>query len=55
MLAARLEAAGTKFGIAPYVRFEGLVGEQATMFFRDPSGNALEFKGFADDDQLFVR
>ena len=55
VLAARLEAAGTKFGIAPYVRFEGLVGEQATMFFRDPSGNALEFKGFADDDQLFVR
>jgi uncharacterized protein len=53
-LAARLEAAGTKFGIAPYVRFEGLVGEQATMFFRDPSGNALEFKGFADDSQLFA-
>ena len=54
-LAARLEAAGTKFGIAPYIRFEGLVGEQATMFFRDPSGNALEFKGFADDEQLFAR
>ena len=43
-LAARLEAAGTKFGIAPYVRFAGEVGEQATMFFRDPSGNALEFR-----------
>ncbi len=55
MLAARLEAAGTKFGIAPYVRFEGQVGEQATMFFRDPSGNALEFKGFADDARLFAR
>lgn len=55
VLAARLEAAGTKFGIAPYIRFEGLVGEQATMFFRDPSGNALEFKGFADDEQLFAR
>jgi uncharacterized protein len=54
-LAARLEAAGTKFGIAPYVRFEGQVGEQATMFFRDPSGNALEFKGFADDAGLFAR
>lgn len=53
-LAARLEAAGTKFVIAPYIRFEGLVGEQATMFFRDPSGNALEFKGFADDSQLFA-
>jgi extradiol dioxygenase family protein len=53
-LAARLEAAGTTFGIAPYVRFEGLVGEQATMFFRDPSGNALEFKGFTDDSQLFA-
>lgn len=53
-LAARLEAAGTMFGIAPYIRFEGLVGEQATMFFRDPSGNALEFKGFADDSQLFA-
>ena len=53
-LAARLEAAGTKFVIAPYIRFEGLAGEQATMFFRDPSGNALEFKGFADDSQLFA-
>ena len=54
-LAARLEAAGTAFDIAPYVRFEGQIGEQATMFFRDPSGNALEFKGFADDSQLFAR
>ena len=54
-LAARLEDARVEFGIAPYVRFEGQVGEQATMFFRDPSGNALEFKGFADDAALFAR
>jgi len=53
-LAARLEAAGVAFGIAPHVRFAGQVGEQATMFFRDPSGNALEFKAFADDAQLFA-
>ncbi len=54
-LAAKLEAAGTKFGIAPHVRFVGQPGEQATMFFRDPSGNALEFKAFADDTMLFAR
>lgn len=54
-LAARLEAARIAFDIAPYIRFEGQIGEQATMFFRDPSGNALEFKGFADDSQLFAR
>lgn len=54
-LAARLETAGTKFGIAPYTRFAGETGEQATMFFRDPSGNALEFKAFADDAGLFAR
>ena len=53
-LAARLEAAGTRFGIAPHVRFQGQVGEQATMFFRDPSGNALEFKAFRDPGQLFA-
>ena len=53
-LAARLEAAGTVFGIAPHIRFKGQVGEQATMFFRDPSGNALEFKAFADDSMLFA-
>ena len=52
-LAARVEAAGVPFGIAPYVQFKGLPGEQATMFFRDPSGNALEFKAFADDAMLF--
>ena len=53
-LAARLKAAGVQFGIEPYVRFKGQVGEQATMFFTDPSGNALEFKAFADDGQLFA-
>jgi hypothetical protein len=54
-LAARLEAAGTKFVVEPYVRFKGLPGEQATMFFLDPFGNALEFKAFADIDLLFAR
>lgn len=53
-LADRLTAAGVAFGIAPQVRFKGQVGEQATMFFRDPSGNALEFKAFADDEMLFA-
>jgi uncharacterized protein len=53
-LAARLTAAGTRFGIAPHIRFAGQPGEQATMFFRDPSGNALEFKAFADDAMLFA-
>ena len=53
-LAARVEAAGVAFGIAPHVRFAGQPGEQATMFFRDPSGNALEFKAFAEDAMLFA-
>lgn len=53
-LAQWLKDAGVKFGIEPYVRFKGQVGEQATMFFTDPSGNALEFKAFADDSQLFA-
>ena len=53
-LADRLRAAGTVFGIAPHIRFKGQIGEQATMFFRDPSGNALEFKAFADDSMLFA-
>jgi uncharacterized protein len=53
-LAERLEAAGVEFVIAPHIRFEGQVGEQATMFFHDPAGNALEFKAFADMDQLFA-
>jgi extradiol dioxygenase family protein len=53
-LAERLRAGGVKFVIEPYVRFEGQVGEQATMFFYDPAGNALEFKAFADLGQLFA-
>jgi extradiol dioxygenase family protein len=53
-LAERLKAAGIGFGIEPHVRFKGQVGEQATMFFTDPSGNALEFKAFGDDSQIFA-
>ncbi len=53
-LAERVAAAGVTFGIAPHIRFQGQAGEQATMFFRDPSGNALEFKAFADDAMLFA-
>ena len=53
-LAARLKAAGTDFAIEPTIRFKGLPGEQATMFFRDPAGNALEMKAFASDDMLFA-
>ncbi|RAJ66620.1 hypothetical protein K378_02792 [Streptomyces sp. Amel2xB2] len=53
-LAARLRSAGTEFVIEPYVRFEGQPGEQWTMFLRDPAGNALEFKAFADDSQVFA-
>jgi extradiol dioxygenase family protein len=54
-LADRLAGAGVAFGIAPHIRFKGQAGEQATMFFRDPSGNALEFKAFADDAMLFAK
>lgn len=54
-LAARLKAAKTPFIIEPHIRFKGEVGEQATMFFLDPSGNALEFKAFADPSRLFAR
>ena len=54
-LADRLRAANTRFVIEPYVRFKGEVGEQATMFFLDPCGNALEFKAFADRTQLFAK
>ncbi|HEY0314375.1 MAG TPA: VOC family protein [Allosphingosinicella sp.] len=54
-LAARLEAAGTDFVIAPTIRFEGLPGEQATMFFLDPSGNALEIKAMANPENLFAK
>lgn len=50
----RLIAAGTDFIIDPYVRFKGEAGEQATMFFYDPSGNALEFKSFRDPTQVFA-
>ena len=53
-LSSRLEKAGLSFVIPPKVRFEGEVGEQATFFIRDPSGNALEFKSFADPAQLFA-
>ena len=54
-LADRLRSNGIKFVIEPHVRFEGQVGEQATMFFLDPSGNALEFKAFRDRNALFAR
>lgn len=54
-LADKLKAAGIKFLIEPGIRFQGQVGEQATMFFRDPSGNALEFKSFRDCSQIFAR
>ena len=53
-LARQLRAADTEFVIEPYVRFEGQVGEQWTMFLYDPAGNALEFKAFADDSQIFA-
>jgi extradiol dioxygenase family protein len=54
-LADKLRGAGIKFGIEPGIRFKGLAGEQATMFFQDPSGNALEFKTFRDIGQLFAK
>ena len=54
-LAERLRAAGTQFVIEPHVRFQGEVGEQATMFFLDPCGNALEFKAFNHLSQLFAK
>lgn len=50
-----LKSKAIDFVIEPYIRFEGLVGEQATMFFKDPSGNALEFKAFKDRSQLFAK
>jgi len=50
-----LQSKNIDFIIAPYIRFEGQVGEQATMFFKDPSGNALEFKAFKDMSQLFAK
>ncbi len=54
-LADRLVRAGTRFIIEPHVRFKGQVGEQATMFFLDPCGNALEFKSFQDMSQVFAK
>jgi extradiol dioxygenase family protein len=54
-LAQRLKEGNIKFIIEPYIRFEGQVGEQATMFFHDPCGNALEFKAFKDIGQLFAK
>jgi len=54
-LANRVKAAGVTFGIEPHTRFAGQPGEQSTMFFRDPAGNALEFKAFADLGRLFAR
>ncbi|MDP4502809.1 VOC family protein [Nonomuraea turcica] len=53
-LADRFREAGTSFVIEPYLRFAGLPGEQWTMFLLDPAGNALEFKAFADDSQVFA-
>ena len=54
-LAARLRSHHVKFELEPVIRFKGMVGEQATMFFLDPSGNALEFKAFEDMGQLFAQ
>ncbi|MGZ5179508.1 MAG: VOC family protein [Ramlibacter sp.] len=54
-LAEKLRAVGTEFVIEPYIRFKGQVGEQATMFFRDPSGNAVEIKSFANLESLFAK
>jgi len=51
----KLKNKNVEFVIEPYVRFKGLVGEQATMFFKDPSGNALEFKSFKDSKQIFAK
>ncbi|MEM8508277.1 MAG: VOC family protein [Bacteroidota bacterium] len=51
----RLRSKGVAFVIEPYIRFEGQPGEQATMFFLDPAGNALEFKAFKDIGQLFAK
>ena len=54
-MAARLKAHGVAFVIEPYIRFKGEPGEQATMFFLDPSGNALDLKAFADIGRLFAK
>ncbi len=54
-LAERLRGAGVQFVIEPGIRFAGKIGEQATMFLLDPSGNALEFKSFRDMSRIFAR
>ncbi len=54
-LAEKLKSKDVKFIIEPKIRFKGEIGEQATMFFLDPSGNALEFKGFKDFSRIFAR
>ena len=54
-LAEKLKAKQIQFVIEPYIRFEGQVGEQATLFFLDPENNALEFKAFKNMDQLFAK
>lgn len=53
--AEELRSKNIEFIIEPYIRFEGQIGEQATMFFKDPAGNALEFKAFKDMEQLFAK
>ena len=55
VLADKLKQAGTQFVIEPHIRFKGQVGEQATMFFLDPCGNAVEFKAFANPASLFAK
>ncbi len=54
-MVTQLKAIGTKFVIEPYTRFQGEAGEQSTMFFMDPSGNAIEFKVFANMNALFAK
>jgi extradiol dioxygenase family protein len=54
-MADKLGKAGIAFVIEPHIRFKGQVGEQATMFFLDPCGNAVEFKAFADPSRLFAK
>lgn len=54
-MADRLTAMNFEFVIEPYIRFKGEPGEQGTLFFRDPSGNAIEMKGFVDRSSLFAR
>lgn len=55
LIEQKLRTINVKFEISPYIRFKGQKGEQATMFFRDPSGNAIEIKAFRDDEQVFEK